>query len=153
MPRGDETMGSRGGADAAASAPILMLEGKADAQRSVTAKENAQSISENRPNDDTETSLLSMFLTSIVMSSASSEGQTPVELTSKSTPPAAQALTCHLLVTAAEISVSLFDLYLRRSRRTLYNISKLGTHRDINRESGRPSYHVETGRHQGLDAV
>ena len=78
------------------------------------------------------------------MQSASSEGQTPVELTSKLTPPAAQALTCHLLV---------FDLYLRHSRRTSYNISKLGTHRNINRDSGRPSHHVETGRYQGLDTA
>lgn len=85
------------------------------------------------------------------MPSASSEGQTPVELTSKSTPPAAQALTCHLLVTAAEISVSLFGLYLRHSRRASYNISKLGTHRNAN--SGRPSHHVETGHYQWLDAA
>jgi hypothetical protein len=87
------------------------------------------------------------------MPSASSEGQTPVELTSKPTPPAAQALICHLLITAAEISVSLFDLYLRHSRRTTYNISKLGRHRDINRDGERPSHHVETGRYQGLDAT
>jgi hypothetical protein len=46
----------------AASAPLAMLEGKMNAQRLVAAK----SVSENRSNNDIETSVLSMFLTSIV---------------------------------------------------------------------------------------
>jgi hypothetical protein len=67
------------------------------------------------------------------MPSVSSEGQTPVELASKSTLPAAQALTCHLLVIAAEIpfpySTSIFVI--------------LGAYRSISESSARIATSIE----------